>query len=135
MVNTIMVGDRLIGSRLSYRFDEPERGDIAIFRFPDDESKKYVKRIIGLPGETIDIRNGAVYLNGSETPLAEDYLKEPMKAGADMHFEVPDDCYFMMGDNRNYSIDSRAWDNPYVKREKILAKAIFRYYPNISMLE
>ena len=79
MENTIMTNDRVIGSRLSYSF-RPGAGDIAIFRFPDDESLFYVKRIIGLPGETVDIINGAVYINGSETPLDEPYLKEAKHA-------------------------------------------------------
>ena len=69
MENTIMTGDRVIGSRLSYKFGDPERGDIVIFRFPDNEEIYYVKRVIGLPGDTIDIVDGHVYLNGSETPL------------------------------------------------------------------
>lgn len=129
MENTIMTNDRVIGSRLSYKFSDPERGDIAIFRFPDDESLFYVKRIIGLPGETVDIINGAVYINGSETPLDEPYLKEAMIPEEDMHFEVPEDSYFMMGDNRNYSYDARYWTNTYVARDKIIAKVLFRYWP------
>lgn len=135
MENTIMTKDRVIGSRLTYKFQDPERGDIAIFLWPDNESINYVKRIIGLPGDVIDIRNGQVYLNNSETPLEEPYLKEPMHASADEHYEVPEDCYFMMGDNRNDSLDARVWDNTYVKRSKLLAKVYFKYYPKLSMLK
>lgn len=76
MENTIMPGNRLIGSRLSYLKDGPERGDIVIFRYPDNEEELYVKRVIGLPGETVDIRDGHIYIGGSEVPLTEDYLKE-----------------------------------------------------------
>ncbi|MDO5550511.1 MAG: signal peptidase I [Lachnospiraceae bacterium] len=133
MENTIMTDDRVIGSRLTYRFSDPERGDIAIFHFPDDESIYYVKRIIGLPGDTVDIINGAVYLNGSETPLEEPYLKEAMLPEEDMHFEVPEDSYFMMGDNRNFSYDARYWNNHFVKRDKIIAKVMFRYWPLTEM--
>lgn len=129
MENTIMTNDRVIGSRLSYRFSSPERGDIAIFRFPDDESVYYVKRVIGLPGDTVDIIDGAVYLNGSDTPLEEPYLRQEMEPEEPMHFEVPEDCYFMMGDNRNYSFDARYWNNTYVKKEKLVAKVLFRYWP------
>lgn len=129
MENTIMTNDRVIGSRLSYRFSTPERGDIAIFRFPDDESVYYVKRVIGLPGDTIDIIDGAVYLNGSDTPLEEPYLRQKMDPEEPMHFEVPEDSYFMMGDNRNYSYDARYWTNTYVKRDKLVAKVLFRYWP------
>lgn len=129
MENTIMTNDRVIGSRLTYRFTAPKEGDIAIFRFPDDESIYYVKRVIGLPGDTIDIVDGKVYKNGSETPLDEPYLKEEMFPEEDMHFEVPEDSYFMMGDNRNFSYDARYWDNTYVHRDKIIAKVKFRYWP------
>lgn len=129
MENTIMTDDRVIGSRLTYRFTDPARGDIAIFRFPDDESIYYVKRIIGLPGDTVDILEGKVYVNGSETPLEEPYLKEKMLPEEAMHFEVPEDSYFMMGDNRNRSYDARYWENTFVKREKIIAKVMIRYWP------
>lgn len=139
MENTIMTGDRVIGSRLSYRFDDPERGDIAIFRFPDNEKIYYVKRIIGLPGETVDIIDGHVYITspGSDEKqlLNEPYLREPMIPEAPMHFEVPEDCYFMMGDNRNYSLDARRWENTYVKREKLIAKVLFRYFPKPGKIE
>lgn len=135
MENTIMTGDRVIGSRLTYRFDDPERGDIAIFRFPDNEKIFYVKRIIGLPGETVDIVDGKVYIDGAETPLEEPYLREPMIPEQPMHFEVPEDCYFMMGDNRNYSSDARRWKNTYVKRDKIIAKVLFRYFPKPGKIE
>ncbi len=135
MENTIMTGDRVIGSRLSYRFEDPKRGDIAIFRFPDNEKIYYVKRIIGLPGETVDIVDGKVYINGSDEPLDERYIREPMIPEAPMHFEVPENSYFMMGDNRNYSMDARRWENTYVKREKIIAKVLFRYFPKPGILK
>lgn len=135
MENTIMTGDRVIGSRLNYRFSDPERGDIVIFHFPDDEKIYYVKRIIGLPGETVDIVDGKVYIDGSATPLEEDYIREPMIPEAPMHFEVPEDSYFMMGDNRNYSSDARRWKNHYVKRGKIIAKVLFRYFPKPGKIE
>ena len=135
MENTIMTGDRVIGSRLSYRFEDPKRGDIAIFRFPDNEKIYYVKRIIGLPGETVDIVDGKVYINGSDEPLDEPYIREPIIPEAPMHFEVPENSYFMMGDNRNYSMDARRWENTYVKREKIIAKVLFRYFPKPGILK
>lgn len=135
MENTIMTHDRVIGSRLSYKFHDPERGDIAIFRFPDNESIYYVKRIIGLPGDIVDIRDGHVYLNNSETPLEEPYLKEPMIPEEPMHFEVPEDCYLMLGDNRNNSADARRWENTYVHRDKLIAKVLFRYFPKPGKIE
>lgn len=135
MENTIMSHDRVIGSRLAYVRSEPKRGDIAIFHWPDDESIFFVKRVIGLPGDMIDIKDGKVYINNSETPLDEPYLKEPMLPEAPMHFEVPEDSYFMMGDNRNNSMDARRWNHTYVKKEKIIAKVLFRYYPKISRIQ
>ncbi len=135
MENTIMTGDRVIGSRLSYKFGDPERGDIVIFKFPDNEDIYYVKRIIGMPGDTVDIVDGQVYLNGSEEPLEEPYIRESMIPEAPMHFEVPEDSYLMLGDNRNYSSDARRWQNTYVKREKIIAKVLFRYFPKPGKIE
>ena len=135
MENTIMTGDRVIGSRLSYKFEDPQRGDIVIFRFPDNEKIFYVKRIIGMPGDTIDIVDGKVYLNSSSEPMDEPYIREPMEPEPAMHFEVPEDSYFMMGDNRNYSMDARRWENTYVKREKIIAKVLFRYFPKPGILK
>ena len=135
MENTIMTGDRVVGFRLTYLFQEPKRGDVIIFKFPDDESLYYVKRIIGEPGDIIDIKDGKIYLNNSETPLEEDYIKEPMIPEADMHFEVPKGAYFCLGDNRNSSEDSRRWVHSYVYKEKIIAKVIFRYFPGFKMLK
>lgn len=138
MENTIMPGNRLIGSRLSYLRDGPERGDIVIFRYPDNEEELYVKRVIGLPGETVDVRDGHIYIGGSEVPLTEDYLKEEWTvATGDYHFQVPEDSYLMLGDNRNDSWDARYWNNTYVQREKILGKAVVIYWPlqNVGKLE
>ena len=135
MENTIMTNDRVIGSRLSYLFADPERGDIVIFHYPDNEKVYFVKRVIGLPGDTVDIYGGHVYLNGSQEPLMEEYIREPMMPEIPMHFEVPEDCYFMLGDNRNYSKDARFWTNTYVKKEKIIAKVLFRYYPKIGKIQ
>ena len=83
----------------------------------------------------MDIKNGEVYLNNSETPLEENYIKEPMIPEADMHFEVPEGAYFCLGDNRNASEDSRRWVHSYVYKEKIIAKVIFRYFPGFKMLK
>lgn len=130
MENTIMPGDDLFGSRLAYQFSEPKRGDIIIFKYPDDEEEKYVKRIIGLPGETVRISNAKVYIDDSETPLQEEYLKDEWTvATGPFEFQVPEGCYFVMGDNRNDSWDARYWDNTYVAREKIIGKAEWVYFP------
>lgn len=119
MENTIMPGNNIWGFRLAYLFSAPERGDIVMFLFPDNESQIYVKRVIGLPGETVEIKNGSVYIDGHV--IEEDYLKETM-VGNYGPYVVPEDSYFMMGDNRNISKDSRFWVNTYVSKEKIIAK-------------
>lgn len=134
MESTIMTGDRIVGFRLSYDFTKPERCDIVMFRFPDDETQMYVKRIIGLPGETVHIVDGKIYIDDSVTPLDEPYLTV-IPVGSFGPYTVPEDAYFVMGDNRNVSFDSRRWENTYVKREKILAKAEFSYYPTIHAIE
>lgn len=134
MENTIMPKDRLIGNRLAYKMDDPERGDVIIFRYPDDEKKLYVKRIIGLPGETVTIKDGKVYIGDSTEPLIENYIKEEF-TGEFGPYVVPDDSYFMLGDNRNNSLDSRYWENKFVKREKILGRAVFKYYPKITKIQ
>lgn len=134
MRDTIMEGDRLIGFRLSYLFSKPERLDIVIFKFPDDETQTYIKRIIGLPGDVVEIKDGHVYVNGNQ--LNEDsYIKEDMiPSSAEMTFCVPAGHYFMMGDNRNNSLDSRYWKNTYVAEDKIIAKAIIKYYDSFELL-
>ena len=134
MENNIMTGDRLFGNRLAYINEDVKRGDIVIFKFPDDESQLFIKRVIGLPNETVTIIDGKVYINDSTEPLNEPYLAQEM-VGTFGPYEVPDNCYFMLGDNRNYSRDSRFWENTYVSRDKILGKALLRYLPKISKIE
>lgn len=152
MENTIEPGDRLMGNRLAYIKSEPERGDIVIFKYPVNEQENYIKRIIGLPGETVEILHGRIYINGSPNPLEEPYLKEEWVIQNDgFIFEVPEGCYLMLGDNRNNSKDSRYWADEavkegltsdrdealnycYVAEEKILGKAMFTYWPSISKL-
>lgn len=148
MENTIMTKDRLIGFRFSYWFDEPQRGDIILFSYPVDEKQTYIKRVIGLPGETVEIRDGKIYIDGSSEPLEEDYLKETWTWENDGYtFKVPEGCYFVLGDNRNDSEDGRFWAQialnegkastpeeaepySYVKKDEIKGKAIFKYYSN-----
>ncbi|MDD6728801.1 MAG: signal peptidase I [Eubacteriales bacterium] len=138
MLNTIQKGDRIIASRLAYINDEPERYDIVIFKYPDDESKYFVKRVIGLPGETVQIVNGIVYVtktDGETVQLDDSFVTNCVPVGDYGPYEVPEDCYFMLGDNRNDSKDSRFWENKYVHKDKIIGKVKFRYYPNISTIE
>lgn len=128
MEDTIMPGARMIGLRLSYIFNDPQRGDIIIFKNPDDTSENYVKRIIGLPGDTVEVISGQTYVNGEEIP--EPYLKEEVLDQDFGPYEVPEKSYFVMGDNRNNSKDSRYWSTTnYVPRNYILGKALLVYFP------
>lgn len=132
METTINIGDKVVGFRLSYLFDEPQRGEIVMFNSPVEEGKIYIKRVIGLPGDTIEIKNNTTYVNGEE--LEEDYVKNGwLNNPGETIYQVPEGCYFMMGDNRDGSSDSRMWG--YVEEDEIIAKAIFRYWPSITMLD
>lgn len=138
MLNTIQEGDRIIASRLAYLNDDPERYDIIIFKYPDDESQYFVKRVIGLPGETVNIVNGIVYVtktDGTTIQLDDSFVTNCVPVGNFGPYVVPEDSYFMLGDNRNNSEDSRYWENKYVKKDKIIGKVLFRYYPNISSIK
>ena len=120
MENTIMPGDNLLGYRLAYLTEEPERGDVIFFYFPDDESQKYVKRIIGLPGESVYIIDGEIYIDDAVQPLKESYLKEEWLVGVGPYeFQVPEDSYLVLGDNRNHSSDSRDSSVGILKKEEL----------------
>lgn len=132
MQNTVMAGDRIFGNRLAYVKSKPERFDIVIFPAPDDPSKLYIKRIIGLPGETLLIEDGKVYVDGADEPLDDSFC--PEKPEGDFGpYEIPEGCYFMMGDNRNHSLDARFWEHTFVREEDILGKAGVRYWPLTRM--
>lgn len=152
METLISPGDRLFGNRLTYKTKDPERFDVVIFKYPVDEEENYIKRIIGLPGERVTIENAKVYINDSQIPLEENYLPEEWLIENDGYvFEVPEDCYLMLGDNRNVSLDARYWAGEafskglvssveegekfvYVNRDKILGKAMFTYWPHFRLL-
>ena len=119
---------RVFGNRLAYIFGEPKRFDIIIFRYPDDEKQLFIKRIIGLPGETVEIHDGQIFIDGSKTPLKDVTTKEFMQ-GSFGPYTVPDNCYFVMGDNRNNSKDSRYWEHTFVTDDEIVGKAFLRYWP------
>lgn len=136
MVPTLNVKDRLIGFKLAYLFSEPERGDVIIFKHATSdtaESELLVKRVIGLPGDVIRIGSDGVRVNGEF--LQENYLNEPMNVLSESEFVVPADSYFVMGDNRNVSYDSRMWKNTYVTKDEIIALALFKYYPKPKIIE
>lgn len=143
---------RIIGNKLSYAFGrKPKRGDIIIFYYPVDTSQIYIKRIIGLPGETVRIMHGKIYIDDDKTPLNETYLKEDWVTENDGYaFSVPANSYLCLGDNRNISLDARYWPDEaikaqiataddamnyaYVPFDYIIAKAQWQYYPKFKKL-
>lgn len=138
MINTIQEGDRIIASRLAYINEDPKRYDVIIFHYPDDESQLFVKRIIGMPGETINIKNGIVYItdaNGNTTEARSDFVTNCVPTGDFGPYTVPLGSYFVMGDNRNDSWDARYWKKKNVEKKKIIGKVKFRYFPNPSKIE
>ena len=134
MEKTIMTGDRIFGFRLAYGLNL-ERFDIVIFKYPDDESKLFIKRVIGLPGEKVQIKDGKVYINDSEIPLDDSFVPEKPR-GSFGPYEVPENSYFVLGDNRNHSKDSRCWKSTsFVTFDEIVGKAVIRYYPSVKLLK
>ena len=132
MENTLHNGDNLVVDKLSYRFHDPERFDIIVFPFQFQDNTYYIKRIIGLPGETVQIMDdGSIYINGEK--LEENYGMEVIKpetiGRAAEPIELGDDEYFVMGDNRNNSSDSRTDMVGNITRENIIGKAWLRIWP------
>lgn len=156
MEKTIMTGDRIIANRIEYYIQSPERYDISVFKFPDNTDTLYIKRVIGMPGDTVNILDNEIYVNNNTEPLTDSFVNGDMIT-VDAVYTVPEkgdslsdfsenikntelydkdgdglfdeDCYFMMGDNRNSSADSREWKNKFVPESLMQGKAIFRYFP------
>ncbi|MBP0016981.1 MAG: signal peptidase I [Cyanobacteria bacterium SBLK] len=137
MLPTLEVGDRLAIEKITYLFRQPKRGDIIVFTPPDNAIRcnpaqpqtlpikdAYIKRTIGLPGETVEVKDSRVYIN--ERPLEEDYIN-----GLPLYrvppVVVPEDRYFVLGDNRNESCDSHVWG--FVVKDNIIGRAGFRFFP------
>jgi signal peptidase I len=118
--------ERIFINKFVYRFEPIDRGDVIVFWYPLDRSKSFIKRVIGLPGETISIRFGHLFVNGKE--LAEPYVPASYLDGASYPpLRIPDDEYFVMGDHRDSSNDSRVFGP--VPRQFIYGKAVFAYWP------
>jgi signal peptidase I len=132
MRTTLLENDRILVNKFIYRFAEPQRGDIIVFKWPVDESKIFVKRLIALPGEEVEIRSGTVLINGKK--IDEPYLNV-IPEGNYGPVTVPPNEFFVLGDNRNMSDDSRFWG--FVPRKNIKGKAFLIYYPltRISLLK
>lgn len=116
-------GNKILINGLAYTFEEPKRGDIILFEF-EDLQLNFTKRVIGLPGEKISFQKGDVYVDGEL--LQEDYIDEDVDTLSIRTFVVPENTYFVMGDNRENSLDSRFWKEPYIKRESIRGKVVLQ---------
>ncbi|NER80678.1 MAG: signal peptidase I [Leptolyngbya sp. SIO1D8] len=130
MEPTLEINDRLVIEKISYRFNPPDRGDIVVFwapksfSAPDEGRDAFIKRVIGLPGDSVEVTNGTVFINAE--PLQEDYIKAPPNYiwGPST---VPEDSYLVLGDNRNSSNDSHVWG--FVPQEDLIGKAVVRFWP------
>ena len=138
MEDTLLIGDRVLVDRVSWRFSEPRRGDIVVLHSPVPPSPVLIKRIVGMPGDTVSLKGGAVYINGQR--LDEPYVRrvdgrseptEPFPTGLpwslQQPYQVPAESYFLMGDNRTDSGDSRAFGA--VARGRLVGRAFGRYWP------
>lgn len=131
MVPTLHNGDFIVTEKISYRFTNPKHGDIIVLKNPQNESEDFIKRIIAVPGDTVQVTNNKVYLNNQ--PLKEDYLPSGTitRPGSylteNLSVKVDNNKYIVFGDNREHSSDSRAWGT--ITKEEIVGRAFFRYFP------
>jgi signal peptidase I len=128
MLQTLQIGDHILVNKFIYTFTDPERGDIIVFKYPEDKTRDFIKRVIGLPGETIEVKNRVVYIDGK--PIKENYAAYTATEFSSYNNLsprlIPPDSYFMMGDNRDNSMDSRKWG--FLKRDLIRGKAMILYF-------
>lgn len=124
---TLKVGDGVVVNRLAYLNDGPERGDIVVFVSDEYDGEYLIKRVIGLPGDTIEIKDGSCYVNGCK--LIEEYAVGSTDVSPNNRefFIVPEGEYFLLGDNREFSADSRWWVDPYIEKDVIVGKAVMQY--------
>jgi signal peptidase I len=144
MLDTLRPGDRVLVNRVVYRLHDPGRGDIIVFRYPHDPDVVFIKRVVGVPGDVLEVRDGRLYVNGREADdsfvhhtggRADPTVAEAPIAGSTLHdpwslaepYRVPDDAYFVMGDNRTDSDDSRVWGT--VPRAAIVGEGLATYWP------
>jgi len=134
MIPTLNIGNHLMVNKFIYYFKKPERGDIIVFVYPVNPKKDFIKRLVGLPGETIQIKDGSVFINGEELKasqaIAERHYYNEGMYGEGL-IKIPDNTYFVMGDNTKNSKDSRFWG--FVPKKNLLGKAFFVYWPLTRM--
>ena len=146
MIPTLAIGDHILVNKFIYgvripftdktliSVSQPERHDIIVFRFPEDESKDFIKRVVGIPGDVIEIKKKALYING-QVQMDETYINKPDNEAIPFIVQtrdnfgpvtVPEDSYFVMGDNRDHSLDSRFWG--FVHDSKLKGRAFVIYW-------
>jgi len=145
MLETLQIGDHLLVNKFIFGIPIPfthlrvlalrevRRGDVIVFKYPEDETKDFIKRVVGLPGDTIQVIDKAVYLNGKPYVIPSERHTDPLTYPAELQprdnlgqITVPPDSYFVMGDNRDHSLDSRFWG--FVRRDELLGKAVVIYW-------
>lgn len=131
MEDTVKAGSLVVASRLSYYKKSPARGDVILFCHEELGTSFIMKRIVGLPGETVEIYSGQVYIDG--TSLSESYVKG--KTSDFGPVVVPEDHYFVLGDNREHSYDARFWEDPFVSFDEIRARAAIVLFPSLKEIE
>ncbi len=127
-------GDYLIIDEITYKFRQPERGEVTVFRYPQDLSQRYIKRIIGLPGETVEIKNGKVEISKNfETKVLDElsYLPSDINTPGNIKVTLDDNDYFVLGDNRVASSDSRSWGT--LPKQDIIGRVFLRALPLASL--
>ncbi len=132
MRETLLEGDRIIVNKLLYRFREPTVGDVIVFKYPEDPKRDFIKRLIGRPGDKVEIREGKVYVNGNALESPEIFRRNyyynfGTYGAAGQDIEVPTDMYYVLGDNSMSSRDSRYWG--FVPRRYVIGKAVLIFWP------
>lgn len=130
MVPTLKIGDRLLANKIVYRVREPKRGEVVIFRYPEDPKRDFVKRLVAFGGERVSIKDGRIFINGRPTEnsiLNMRYYYSDGPYGGEQEIEVPRASYYVLGDNSFNSKDSRYWG--FVPRKYLVGKALFIYWP------
>ncbi len=135
MVPNFSDGDYLLIDELTYRFRAPERGEVVVFRYPKNESVYFIKRVIGLPGDKVEIKDKTITVFDQKNPgglkLDEKYLPGDLGPFGNAEFQVPEGSYFVMGDNRAYSFDSRSWGM--LPNSDVVGLVQFRLWPPASI--
>ncbi|HNS32374.1 MAG TPA: signal peptidase I [bacterium] len=130
MVPTLKVGDRLLSNNIIYKIRPPKRGEVVIFKYPEDPKRDFVKRLVGLPGENLLIKEGNIYINGEkvvDNPVSNIYYYSEGYFGNYSEVKIPEASYYVLGDNSINSKDSRYWG--FVPAKSMVGKALFIYWP------